>query len=128
MLRILRSCILTALLFTTSAAFASFHDFRIEQIYSNADGTVQFVVMHEAFGADGEDFWAGQIAHQLGWHVPNEGVPVLSNLPSSSTAGRRVLIATQGFAALGLVTPNYTMPNGFVPLAAPSLTPGASTT
>ena len=36
------------------------------------------------------------------------------NLASSSTAGRRVLIATPGFAALGLVTPDYTIPNGFL--------------
>jgi hypothetical protein len=28
-----------------------------------------------------------------------------------------VLIATQGFAALGLVTPDYVIPNGFIPLA-----------
>ncbi len=41
----------------------------------------------------------------------------MSNLPSSSTAGRRVLIATPGFAALGLVTPDFTIPSGFLPLA-----------
>jgi hypothetical protein len=32
------------------------------------------------------------------------------------TANRRVLIATQGFAALNLVIPNYVVPNGFLPL------------
>ena len=117
MLRFLRSCILTALLFTTSAAFASFHDFRIEQIYSNADGTVQFVVMHEAFGADGEGFWAGQALTSSDGVSPMKVFPFPSNLPNQSTAGRRVLIATQGFAALGLVTPNFTIPNGFVPLS-----------
>ena len=35
-------------------------------------------------------------------------------MPSSATAGRRVLIATQGFAALGLVTPDYVVANGFL--------------
>jgi hypothetical protein len=39
MRRLLRSCVLTTLLLATSAALASFHTFRIEQIYSNADGT-----------------------------------------------------------------------------------------
>ncbi len=34
----------------------------------------------------------------------------------SPTAHAHVLIATQGFAALGLVTPDYVIPNGFIPL------------
>ena len=76
MLRILRSCILAALLFTTSAAFASFHLFRIEQIYSNADGTVQFVVMHEAFGANGRGLLGGPIRLPAWMACPREGVPV----------------------------------------------------
>jgi hypothetical protein len=33
---------------------------------------------------------------------------------ASNTANRRVLIATQAFAALGLVTPDYVVPNGFL--------------
>ena len=33
----------------------------------------------------------------------------------SPTANKRVLIATQGFEALGLVTPDYVIPNGFLP-------------
>jgi hypothetical protein len=35
----------------------------------------------------------------------------------NSTAFTNVLIATAGFAALGLVTPDYVIPNGFLPLA-----------
>ena len=30
-----------------TAALATFHTYQIEQIFSNADGTIQFVVMHE---------------------------------------------------------------------------------
>ena len=37
------------------------------------------------------------------------------------TANRRVLIATQGFAALRLVTPDYVVPNGFLPLGKGSI-------
>ena len=40
----------------------SFHDFRIEQIYTNADGSVQFVVLSECCGANGEHLWAGAVA------------------------------------------------------------------
>jgi hypothetical protein len=40
---------------------------------------------------------------------------VPSNLPSSSTASRSVLLATANFAALGLPTPDFTIPARFVP-------------
>ena len=39
---------------------ASFHNFRIDQVFSNADGTIQYVVMREIFNTDGEGFWTGQ--------------------------------------------------------------------
>jgi hypothetical protein len=38
-----------------------------------------------------------------------------SNLPSANTANRSVLIATPGFAALGLVAPDYAIPARFIP-------------
>jgi hypothetical protein len=111
--RLIRSCFLVILSLTMSAAFASFHLFRIEQIYSNADGTVQFVVMHEVTGSNGENFWSGQaLTSTQGSATKVFTFP--ANLPSSATAGRRVLVATQGFAALGLVTPDYVVPNGFL--------------
>jgi hypothetical protein len=37
-----------------------------------------------------------------------------SNLPTCATSGKRILIATQSFAALGLVTPDYVIPDGFI--------------
>src|SRR4051812_6441805 len=93
MLRMLRSC---ALIFSLLAAFgasANFHLFRIEQMYSNADGTVQFIVLRESFGSNGEDLWAGQMLTSSGGGS-NKSITFQSNLPSSSTAGRRVLVAT----------------------------------
>jgi hypothetical protein len=115
MLRMLRSCALFCLLLATFGASANFHLFRIEQIYSNADGTVQFIVLRESFGSNNEDLWKDQMLTSTGGGS-NKSLTFPTNLPSSSTAGRRVLIATPGFAALGLVTPNYTIPNGFLPL------------
>jgi hypothetical protein len=38
----------------------------------------------------------------------------MHNLASSSTANHSVLIATQGFADLGIVTPDYIIPAGFL--------------
>ena len=100
--------------FTTHAA-ADFHTFQVEQIYSNADGTVQFVVMHETQGLDGQQFWKG---HSL--TTTTHAAATLSsyvfprNLASDTTFATRVLIASEGFAALGLVAPDFVLPNGFL--------------
>src|SRR4051812_7824224 len=100
-----------ALALAAPLAGASFHTFVLEQLYSNADGTVQFIVLHEAFGAGGEQFLQG---HQL--TVSHNGALKTLTfdhaLANGSTAGKRALIATQGFAALGVVTPDYVVPNG----------------
>jgi len=102
---------------------ASYHTFQIEQIYSNADGTVQFIVMHESLGANGESFWAGNPLTITHAGVPKSytfdhdlpgGGDNIYGMTLSPTANRRVLIATQGFAALGLVTPDFILPNGFL--------------
>ncbi len=104
-----------------AAASADFHTFRIEQIYSNQDGTVQFIVMHESQGMNGESFWAGQMltathngttkTFTFPLDLPG-GNSYLGN--PSPTANKRVLIGTQGFAALHVVPPDFTIPKGFI--------------
>jgi len=89
----------------------SFHIFHISEAYSNADGTVQFI---EFVGdADGQNLWAG---HSI---VSTNGIDtntfnITANLASSATLGKSVLVATQGFADLGFVTPDYIIPSGFL--------------
>ncbi len=129
MIRALRTCAATILLLAASAAFAHCHLFQIEQLFSNADGTVQFVVLHESGNADGENLWAGQeltfTENPSGYGMPPPAMRSLtfpSNLPSATTAGRRVLIATPGFATLGLVTPDFTMPARFLAVSGGTLT------
>jgi hypothetical protein len=99
-----------------STANATFHTFRLQQIFSNADGSVQFVVLVESAGSNGENLWAGHVLRATGpggtWTFTFP-----TNLPDDSTAGRSVLVATAGFAALGIVTPDYVVPNGFLSLA-----------
>lgn len=101
------------------AVVASFHLFRIEQLYSNADGTVQFVVLHELSGADGEGFWSGKSLRMTG-PTGTSSFTFTSNLPSD-TAFRRVLVATPGFVALGIVTPDFVMPAGFLSITGGTL-------
>jgi hypothetical protein len=115
-----RSLAVLALLFFASVGQAAFHNFRIEQIYTNADGSVQFVVLHEAFGGNGENMWSGRslVATPTGGSART--FTFLADLPNT-TANRRVLVATPGFAALNIVTPDFTMPAGFVPMGGGSL-------
>src|SRR6476659_4887617 len=96
-------------------ADAAFHLFRIDQVYSSADSTVQYVVLRESTGSNGENFWAGQRLETTSAGGAKQQFVFPSNLPSSSTASRRVRVATASFAALHLFTPDYTVPDGFIP-------------
>ena len=104
------------MMLVATAASATFHTYQIQQIFSNADGSVQFMVLHEAVGFNGQEFLMGHTltSQQSGGMAKQIVFP--SDLGSNNTAGTFVLIATQGFAALNLVTPDYIMPNGFLPL------------
>lgn len=90
----------------------SFHVFRINEVYSNADGTIQF--MEFVGEQDNQNFWDGhQITSTNG--VLTNTYDIAGNLPSSSTNGMSVLLATQGFVDLGLgVTPDYIIPSNFL--------------
>jgi hypothetical protein len=102
-------------------AHATFDLFRIDQVFSNADGSIQYVVMREVTGSNGENFWAGLSLATTSASAGSKQFQFPSNLPSSATASRSVLIATSGFAALGLVTPDYTIPSQFIPVAGGTL-------
>jgi hypothetical protein len=112
-----------ALALWAASAAAEFHTYQIEEIFSNADGTVQYVVMHESQGMSAENFWMGNALTST--HLGTTQTYVFrNNLPGvmcgyygcggGGTANTRVLIASQGFAALHLVTPDFIMPNGFI--------------
>ena len=90
-------------------AFGSFHTFQLNELYSNASGSVQFIELVEGFGANGQQFLAG---HTL---IVAQGTTTRTytfpnDLPSGNTAGMHVLIATPAFAMLGIVTPDYIVP------------------
>ena len=102
-------CILAACaLAGVAPAFAAF---TIDQIYSNADGTVQYLVLRESSGLNNQQSFAGQTLTITNARVTKPLV-FSSNLPSSATAGRRVLIGTRGLEELGLITLDYVVPNG----------------
>jgi hypothetical protein len=99
-----------ALLVFPGVTRASFHLWQLNEIYSNADGTVQFIELSTAFG--GQQFLAGHtMTSSQGATTHSFTFP--SDLPGDS-AGKTFLVGTTGFAALGVVAPDYIVPNGFL--------------
>jgi len=92
------------------AANAAFHLYQITKLYSNADGSVQFIELSAL--ASGQQFVSGHsIASTQGGTTRTYNIT--TNLPGD-TANRTLLIGTTGFAALGVVAPDYVVPNGFL--------------
>jgi hypothetical protein len=111
----LQGIIAAVLVLAAPFASATFHAFAINQIYSNSDGTVQYVVLHEAVGLNGQNFLGPHALTSTQGNAANT-FSFVTNLPSTATAGKDVLIATPGFVQLGSVTPDYVIPSGFLPL------------
>src|SRR3982751_1430116 len=83
---------------------ATKHLYEFEQLFTNADGTIQFIVMHQTPPEDEENEWAGA-SMEISTATGSKSFVIPTNLPSSATSRRRVLLATQAFAALKAVTP-----------------------
>jgi serralysin len=95
------------LMIGADSARASFHLWKFDEAFSNADGSVQFIEMINSF--DAEEFVGGQ---QLKSNGNTFTVP--TNLPSASTSNHDMLFATAGFGSLpGGVTPDYIIPAHF---------------
>ena len=107
----IRLIYIAAIFFAMSgSARATFHLWVISEIYSNADGTVQFIKLSTNFGA--QEFVSGhsiKFTQGATTHTFN----IATNL-SGDSANKTFLIGTQGFAALNVVSPDYVMPNGFL--------------
>ncbi len=90
----------------------SFHRYDIAELYSNASGSIQFIELSVA-DFNGESLWQGvTISSARGSQLNSVTFP--ANLPSTATANTSVLLATQTFADLGLVTPDFIVPDGFL--------------
>lgn len=90
-------------------ASANSHLWRINEIYSNDDGTVQFIELQEINGDDDEFELEGKwfMSDSFQYFFPND-------LPGP-TAHRQFLMATQGFADIpGAPAPDYIIPDGFI--------------
>ena len=108
----LRTGIVLALL--VQIARADFHDWTIAEIYSNADGSVQFIEL--TCPNSGEGFLGGERVSCTS--ATRTNVFTFPSDLSGDTKDRKLLLATPGFAALpGGIAPNYTIPANFLILA-----------
>jgi hypothetical protein len=109
------------------SAHATFHLWQITQLYSNADGTVQYVELMAY--SSGQQYIAGhtitafQGSNSHTYTFPsnlNDDTAMMSEggyygygmgMPSSF---KSMLLATRGFADLNVVTPDFIIPDGFL--------------
>lgn len=98
---------------TVVPAIAKSHTWRFSEAFSNADGTIQFIELHESLGLNDETFVPGHVISSLStgktFTIPPPNLPM-------TTANKRLLFATAAFAALpGAPTPDYIIPAGSIP-------------
>jgi hypothetical protein len=92
-------------------AAASFHLWDITEVYSNADGSVQFVELFDC--CNGEGFLAGHVlsSNSTIYTVPTNLDPDGMGNPNPSTANHYMLFATPAFALQsGAVQPDFVLP------------------
>jgi hypothetical protein len=107
--------------FAAGAALAAAPSFQISEVFSNADGTVQFVQLREMSGLNGQNALAGQtLTVTRGARINTFVIP--TDLPHAQTANHAVLLVTAGYLQVPgnypefkAVVPDYIMPNQFLP-------------
>ncbi len=93
-----------------TSVFAASHSWDIMEVFSNADGTIQFIEMKETNGLNNETNLGGLT-------ITSDATGNVFTFPNNlqaPTAKRNLLLATSGFAELpGAPTPDFTLPDGF---------------
>lgn len=110
---------------TATPARATFHQWRIQEVFTNANGSTQFIELFCPAAFTGEFFLNGHSITATSDGGPPVAFTLNHNLSGQpSTGGQTFLIATAGFAELvGGVAPDYpTLPSGFFNPSAGSIT------
>ena len=112
-----RGVVLAIAALTGPTVLAGEHTWDVWEVFSNADGTIQFIELREAngsgaeFGVNGNTVRVNPSNHTF--VIPNPALPNTTN-----TAFKSFLMATAGFAALpGAPTPDRTIPANFIVMA-----------
>jgi len=116
---ILASILILGLVGTLDDAYAVFDLWDINEVFSNSDGTIQYVELFTTFNS--QQFLLGHVLT-----ATSDGSPVVFTFPSNSgapTANQHILIATPAFSTIpGAPTPDYTIPAQFFDPNAASIT------
>jgi len=89
------------------------HTWRFNEIFSNDDGTIQYIELMECCGGSGETNLA---CKQVMAVIEGSTFTFPENL-TGDTSNAHLLLASQGFADLaGAPTPDYIITDGFLPL------------
>ena len=97
---------------TGPGVLAGEHTWDVWEVFSNADGTVQFIELREANNSGSEVGVNGNIVRVL---PSNKTFQIPAPALTGNTAGKSFLMATAAFAALpGAPTPDRTLPNNFI--------------
>lgn len=107
----LRVLIPTLLFLAGPAALADYHLWTISEVFSNADGRVQFVELSTQSTGQGQ--LSGHTLVVTDGGQGSRSFQFASNL-SGETAGRTLLIATARFTGLTGLQADYTIPEGFL--------------
>lgn len=103
------SLVAVVILCTGGPALAGHHLWDVNEVFSNADGTIQFIELWESTGDNAENGIG-----PFGVTTNAKSFSFMTNLPAGDTGLKFVLLATSGFAALtGAVTPDYVIPDSF---------------
>jgi serralysin len=100
-------------LFAPTPARAAFHLWKIDEVYTNSTGSLQFIELTDPFG--GSNFVNGQSIQvsNVGNTLTNIFTIPGSSLPGS-TLNHTLLLGTAGVHAAGGPTPDYIIPNDFL--------------
>jgi hypothetical protein len=101
---------LACLALGTQPGKAGAHTWDVNEIFSNPDGTIQFIEIKETGGGDFETGVNGSfiVSNANSYDIPNPSLV-------GPTGFKHLLFATAAFASLpGAPTPNYTIPDNFL--------------
>lgn len=107
--------LLVAILFHAAPAHANFHLWEITEIFSNADGTIQFVEFFTE--VSGQQVLIGHDLETYREDVMRAQFTFPASIPlppGGTTANRHFVIATPGFLAVSGIVPDFEMPVGFL--------------
>lgn len=107
-----RTALLLASALCAQSASAAFHLWNIRELYTNSNGTLQYIEFFTTFG--NQQFVGGQqisITPSGGGAANTFTIP--SNLPGDST-NHAFIIGTAGLVAAGGPVPDFIIPNGFL--------------